>query len=325
MYTQREHGYAKSISPYLPHIHPTFRRDLDRIDYTLTSLHCFSLFTTYFDSILHCIINRMALVALPVALRASLSGNATSSHCLRRSLHSSPTQGASILFALSALSNSRETQHFNKLTRLPRVEHSPPLKLIQSSEVDQFPCPVPPRPALIPLVRHVGGFRSALRVWDQKALQAGRVILADQARRTHRLTQALAQAKRREMKADVLMKRERMAWQQERAKMTNDMRVAGAWILVSIGTATVLATWRFWPQREAVHDSGVLGRKIAARAAAAMPLPRAVSVEPTITAPLAVSAPASSPPIETAMTANNKITAQPRRSSWWQSLFWKQP
>ena len=55
--------------------------------------------------------------------------------------HHHQRRHASILFALSALSNSRETQHFNKATRLSRVEHSPALKLIKTSEVDPYPLP----------------------------------------------------------------------------------------------------------------------------------------------------------------------------------------
>ena len=194
-----------------------------------------------------------------------------------RSLHTSSPTRASILFALGALSNSRETQHFNKLTRLSRVEHSPPLKLIKTSEVDPFPLPTPSRSTPPPHARAPGGVQSALRVWDKKALQIGRVFLADQARHTHRLRSALNQVKRRQAKQDALMRRDKLSWQQERLKLQKDMRAAGIWILASIGVATALATWRFFPELGMRAESGDMGRKIAARAAAAMPLPAAVS------------------------------------------------
>lgn len=225
------------------------------------------------------------------------------------------------------------------------MEHSPPLKLIKTSEVDAYPCPTPPTPIPRPLVRHVGGSRSALRVWDHRALQVGRAVLANQARQTHRLMRSLARAKRREAKQDAMLRRDRMAWQEERRKMHREMKAAGIWILLSIGTATALATWRFWPERGVTADSADLGRKIAARAAAAIPLPRAVSdvpndvqspvsssvpppqaptvsVEPTITAPIAVPVPP--PQTDATGSATHRIVkAEPSRS-WWKDFFWKQ-
>ena len=184
----------------------------------------------------------MFSICLPAGLWAPAVSNILSS-CRHRSLHTSATSRASILFALGALSNSRETQHFNKLTRLPRIEHSPPLKLIKTSEVDPFPLPTPSKPAPRSNAWHVGSPGSALRVWDDKALKIGRVVLADQARQTHRLQRALARAKRRQIKQDALIKKDKLAWQQERQKLQKDMRAAGTWILLSIGTATALATW----------------------------------------------------------------------------------
>lgn len=72
----------------------------------------------------------MSSTRLPIQLRR---------RALRQCLpHHQQRRNASLLFALSALSNSRETQHFNKATKLSRVEHSPALKLIQTSEVDPF-------------------------------------------------------------------------------------------------------------------------------------------------------------------------------------------
>lgn len=72
-----------------------------------------------------------------------------------RFFHQSPASSVlSPLFALQALSNSRETQHFNKASGLSRVEHSPNLELLRASEVDPFkrkavPPAVPNRPVSV--------------------------------------------------------------------------------------------------------------------------------------------------------------------------------
>ncbi|KAK0258560.1 hypothetical protein LTS09_006819 [Friedmanniomyces endolithicus] len=98
----------------------------------------------------------MSLTTLPSTLRATLSRTATLTITTTtpRTFSTTPPRPASILFALNALSNSRETQHFAKLSHLPRTEHSPPLNLIKTSEVDAYPLPSPP-PA-VPLIRLPG-------------------------------------------------------------------------------------------------------------------------------------------------------------------------
>lgn len=64
-----------------------------------------------------------------------------------RHFHANPSSRAlSPLFALQALANSRETQHFNRASGLSRVDHSPNLELLRSSEVEPFkrkPAPPP--------------------------------------------------------------------------------------------------------------------------------------------------------------------------------------
>lgn len=266
----------------------------------------------------------VSFASLPSALRTPAVGNVFSSSC-QRSFHASPQSRASILFALGALSNSRETQHFNKLSRLPRTEHSPPLKLIETGEIKPFPLPTPSKPAPRSSAWQSGGSRSALRVWDERALQIGRVFLSDQARQTHRLRRALERVKRKQAKQQALERRDKLAWQQERQKLLKDMRAAGVLILASIGTATALATWRFWPGTQP-RDSGDLGRKIAARAAAAMPLPASVSREqialsPPPPVPVVVVTPQVNVPlvnpVPTPASAHDG-------SRWWKSLFWKQ-
>ncbi|CZT23177.1 uncharacterized protein RCC_08887 [Ramularia collo-cygni] len=55
-----------------------------------------------------------------------------------RAFSSTSAARASPLFHLSALSNRNETAHFNQLSRLNRVNHSPALELIRESEVKPF-------------------------------------------------------------------------------------------------------------------------------------------------------------------------------------------
>ncbi|KAK5173316.1 uncharacterized protein LTR77_001997 [Saxophila tyrrhenica] len=256
---------------------------------------------------------------------------------LHRPFSTSPPARASILFALNALSNSRETQHFNKLTRLPRTEHSPPLKLIQTGEIIPYPLPSPPPKAAVPrAVWPNADTKNAARVWDEKALNIGRALLSQQAQQTSHLQRSLARAQRRHLKADKLITRERQTWQTERKRLRDELRTAGICILLSIGAATALATWRFWPgTRESAVDSGELGRRIAARAAGAMPLPAAVREVPVAAAPRAVEVtPVAAAPatraVETAASkgpsASKEVSAvvAPEQSSWWQGLFWKQ-
>lgn len=238
----------------------------------------------------------------------------------RRSFSTTSPSRASVLFALSSLSNSRETQHFNKLSHLSRVEHSPPLKLIQTSEVDAFPLPSPPPRPAAPLFRIVGGTRSARRVWDEKALQVGRVVLASQDRTIRRLQGRLEWSQRREARQLALAARESVAWQREARRLRSELRTAGVWILLSIGTATALATWRFWPQQQ-VADSAAIGRKIAEKAKRALPLPAAMSRD-VASAPV-VSAAAIDPALIAPPPATVTLPTGPQRS-WWKGLFWRQ-
>ncbi|TKA43166.1 hypothetical protein B0A54_06115 [Friedmanniomyces endolithicus] len=276
----------------------------------------------------------MSLTTLPSTLRATLSRTATLTITTTtpRTFSTTPPRPASILFALNALSNSRETQHFAKLSHLPRTEHSPPLNLIKTSEVDAYPLPSPP-PA-VPLIRLPGTVpRTAATVWDSRALATGRAILANHARHTTRLRHALRRSSARETRLLLLARRDTEAWQQEARRHHREMRAAGVWIVLSIGTATGLAMWRFWPAR-GVSDSGELGRRLAATARGSVELPvvggseavggymgsgvaaaPVAAVEPVVVIGPAV---ASSPPAATI------AGVKPVKTSRWKILFWKQ-
>ena len=269
----------------------------------------------------------MSLTTLPASIRIATAKSVVG----QRALHTTSSARASILFALGALSNSRETAHFNRVSGLPRYEHSPPLKIIKTSEVDAHPLPTPTRPALTVDAWSSAKSTSALQIWDDRALKIGRVFLSEQARQSQRMRHAMAKAKRRQAKSDAQLKRERSLWHSERVRLERDIRSAVLWILGAIGTATALAAWRFWPETGSRSSSGDMGRKIAARAASAMPLPAAVVADPVIISP-AMSSPAivqNGGPI--ASPASASATPTPTRKpetsapSWIKGLFWKQP
>ncbi|KXT01992.1 hypothetical protein AC578_6535 [Pseudocercospora eumusae] len=230
----------------------------------------------------------------PITLRSALPRSN-----LTRSLHSTPHPQASIFFALNALSNARETQHLSKLSGLDRVEHSPRLKLIQTSAIEKSPCPTPDKP-LAPLpsknARLDAASRSRLaRFWDHKALAAGRAVLADVARERARMRRGLDRMRRREERRRVALEKE-LEWMKghERA-MGNMWRWTHRWTLGSIAFTFGLLMYASSVRDAMVRDGADMGGKVAEEAQAALPLSGAVS---------AVGVPA--------------------RSWSWKSLFWKQ-
>ncbi|KAI7227519.1 hypothetical protein KC330_g8368 [Hortaea werneckii] len=242
--------------------------------------------------------------------------SATFSRSIRR--HAFTTSSAhrgSILFSLNSLSNSRETQHFNKLSRLNRVEHSPPLKLIEQSEVKPYPLPALP-PDLSDETASETPAISDTQISDQRASEIGRAVLAQHAKQLRNL-------QRRKKRQRLAFERERKAWQAERAKYQTQMREAGGLLLVSIAVATGLATWRFWPDSDkkvAGTDSGVLGREMGSEAEQAMhvctPAFEGVEANPATST---VSAPPSGIPSPQAPAASSTT-----EGSWWRGLFWKE-
>lgn len=146
------------------------------------------------------------------------------------------------------------------------------------------------------------------------------------------------------------MIKERQAWQEQRRKSQNEMRLAGAWIVASMGVATGLAMWRFWPEGRA--GSVDVGEKIRRKMERVVDVPAAVGldmgssagtvapaaspqampvVEPAVggVAPPTVTAAPSAPVSERAALPAGLSTGaaqEPSRSqgSWWKSLFWKQ-
>ncbi|KAI6817900.1 hypothetical protein KC340_g10496 [Hortaea werneckii] len=243
--------------------------------------------------------------------------SATFSRSVRR--HTFATSSAhrgSILFSLNSLSNSRETQHFNKLSKLNRVEHSPPLKLIEQSEVKPYPLPALPPDHSEELASETPAI-SDTQTSELRASEIGRAVLAQHAKQLRNL-------QRRKKRQRLAFEAEREAWRAERAKYQTQMREAGGLLLVSIAAATGLATWRFWPDNDkkvAGTDSGVLGREMDIEAERVMHVSevpsKAVEATPGATA-IAASpsgASASYAPVPSASSSEGR---------WWKGLFWKE-
>lgn len=157
------------------------------------------------------------------------------------------------------------------------------------------------------------------RVWDQRALAVGRTILNNQARQTHRLQRALTHVKRRQLRKDTIALHDKLSWEQERAKLRNELRVAGVWILGSIATATGLAMWRFWPDGSRADLD--LGRRIAASAALDA---AAVRVSEAAQPVMADVKSVDAIPAASVGGGSSEVVAADAERSWWKGLFWKQ-
>ena len=251
----------------------------------------------------------------------------------RRLFHQSHQSRASVLFALGALSNSRETQHFNKLSRLHRIEHSPPLKLIKTSEVDPFPLPEPSNVAQIPNPCRTNAQSASTRALDSKALAIGRVVITENLRHVNRLSKALQYSKERAARQNEMMRKAKLAWMREKQEMQKDIRVAAFCILLSIGTATMVATWKFWPPKNALLDSGITRTVVRDYTKSTLPLQAAasetspsnlVSSDPLGSLPSSQLAPVEANATLSPIQPLSRTSTGYGHQSWWKGLFWKQ-
>ncbi|WPH01385.1 Hypothetical protein R9X50_00423000 [Acrodontium crateriforme] len=227
---------------------------------------------------------------------------------------------ASVLFALAALSNSRETQHFNKITRLPRTEHSPTLKLIETSEVKPYPIPLIDVSNTSSRAAGTASLTEGLgiRENDREALILGRALLADHARQRRRWLNSLQAAKSSALKESTEAKQNQEALQREVGRLRKELRDAAFLVVGLVAVATGVAVYQFWPNRAV--DSAVLGRQVAERGTQTMAtgggaMPVIVETPEVVIVPAAVP-PAPVPVAEASSAAPIQ--------SWWKGLFWKQ-
>lgn len=295
-----------------------------------------------FHTSVHTYLSYLYLPKMTTSL-SPISRNAT------RSFSTSGGARASILFQLAALSNARETQHFNKRSKLDRYEHSPNLKLIKTSEIDPYPVPTsnvekllqngtPPVSSSSSKPAFKRSHDVVVAAWDNKALAAGRAILADSARQRNQVARVVRRLRRRESRATRILQEQLDALAKERQRMREEMKSAGFLILLSVATATGFAAWTFWPSKPGVVDSGAAdaGRRIVQEQAndvAITPLYSRAGTSSTNTSVATglesgVSTTAATKGADTAVPTplllKERPTVQPASISWtWRNLFWK--
>jgi hypothetical protein len=231
---------------------------------------------------------------------------------------------------LQALSNSRETQHFNKISRLNRVEHSPSLKLIETSEVNPY---VPVKQLTSQKIEPVGKVEKASKIEkageaqavesrrhrdahsipSSRALALGQSVLHSHARSIRRSEAALSRTRDRLLRRSQIAIEREAAWSVERDKYKAELRSAGALIVVAIGIATAAVTWRLGVEKAGTRASSI------------------VESQPTISQSTVASTPPTTPPIalppvpqpttkELALRSDVEKGAAIRT---WRSLLWK--
>jgi len=276
---------------------------------------------------------------LPSALRAISTATPITAIASRRSFSTTRSKAGSPFFALASLSNSRETQHLNKISRLSRVEHSPSLKLIQTSEVQPFkPSPAPTSTPTPVAKAPADGSRKAAfpvqqqlsqRVWDDRALKVGRAVLAEHARRVRGLQAALGRAKRKAANQNLPVRKERQAGNhkaQQKREGKDLMMVyivvcaSAMWIaaLMGLGGTGRYALGVARPRSKEVvdKDGWVIGSE------ACDPAPEVaagtVGVPEVAETVEAVVQPAASAPVSVLDTETET------KAGGWRGLFWKQ-
>ncbi|GAB7364744.1 hypothetical protein MBLNU230_g5542t1 [Neophaeotheca triangularis] len=257
-------------------------------------------------------------------------------HPARRSFSTTTALPASPLFMLSQLSNSRETTHFNQITKLPRYEHSPSLAIIKDSEVKPYPLPSPPPRAPRPLATALDErqVRRALRAVDVKTIAVGRAVLAEQARLQRGLRSQLVGLKKRAGMSGMRFERALGMLAEDRDKARKESQQAAGLVVIAVGVATAAVTWRLWPQREVgdglakvrnaseggrmARDGGLtVGAPAIEQPVVATTPARAVEAA-AMGEPAVVSVPAA------ASVAAPAVEQSKSSASWWKGLFWKQ-
>ena len=176
------------------------------------------------------------------------------SRVILRNLSSSACkQASSPLFALGALSNSRETKWLSKASGISPVEYSPQLQLIRSGEgLDATQRKAKARPALDSplksLIRRHTRRRSIAQL-DARALRMGYALLDRHSKAAERFKRAL-----RALKSD--HERQARIWSDRNRKLTKENGVASLLILLSVGCATVIALWKFTPESSLERELG---------------------------------------------------------------------
>ncbi|KAI9716848.1 MAG: hypothetical protein M1828_007509 [Chrysothrix sp. TS-e1954] len=161
---------------------------------------------------------------------------------------SSSREATSPLFALGALSNSRESRWLSKASGISPVEYSPQLQLIRSSEIDPTkhnPRVLAPSRQGAPRQQLPARRHGATAALDVRAIRVGYAVLDSHRKAAERFRRSV-----RVMRT----KHERQidAWQRLNGKLVRENRIASFWVLVSVGVATIAALWKAKPPSRSV-------------------------------------------------------------------------
>ncbi|KJX94319.1 hypothetical protein TI39_contig4202g00005 [Zymoseptoria brevis] len=278
----------------------------------------------------------------PILLRRTLTAAIST-----RSFSTTLRAPASLLFALGQLSNTRETQHFAKRSKLDHVEHSPPLQLIRSSEVDPF------APAKKVKATKAAGTRAASikQEFERNMAQSdgahaapltGLRMNLDTSPSHARLASAMQELTARLERSgrDIQDLEKGLATVQK--ELGSLVKTFGIFMFLLVGGVTGVAMWNFWPQEKSGRTGAELGKKVAERTRAAMPLPAAgllgrkdVGVQTGVGATGAglaevMGEAAVLPVADGAVSAQHAVlSGQGGQSTqgewkWYRNLFWKQ-
>jgi hypothetical protein len=236
---------------------------------------------------------------------------------------------------LNQLSNTRETQHFAKKSKLNHVEHSTPLQLIRSSEVDPF---VPPKKSAVKADEKVKTTAQDVKKEFERNMAkdisppvcTGINADAPSAQLTTTTQDMTARLDRTSRDIRDLEK-EFSALQKEVGTL---VKTVGVLICLLVGGATGVSLYYFWPQEKHTRTGGDIGKRLAERTRAAMPLPAARTMGRDVgtqtvsgasiadvmgeaaVLPVAAKAAEVSPVVLVAPGAED-------RSRWYQGWFWK--
>lgn len=236
----------------------------------------------------------------------------------------SPSQ-ASLMFALSSLSNRQETQHFAQQSKLNRVHHSPALEMIRESEVKPFEKQEQEQDSVVE-VKKEDTISPSISAHAQAAPSAP-------------ILQAPASSSPSPIDATVLQTLQQMSAQLAtlEAKLVDmgietekDVRRTGALVTVLVaGAVAGLGIWKFWPPESVRGQKEEFANKHFVQERSRVVPADLVGHHAALNSGAAMVEPAVSPVMQTSTTSSptrasvSSLRDEERGGSWWRSVFWK--
>lgn len=229
------------------------------------------------------------------------------------------------MFALSALSNRQETQHFAQQSKLNRVHHSPALEMIRESEVKPF-------------VRQ--DTEQDMVAGAKKAEAAAPSSIVDHAEVAPTASTLQATTPSTAVDAAMLQTLQQMSAQLAtlEAKLVEigietekDIRRTGALVTLLAASAVAgLGIWKFWPPESVRGQKEDFAKKHFVQERSRVVPADVVGHPATISLGTAMGEPAVFPVSQSAAPAPAQVHVsvsslrnEERRGNWWRNVFWK--